>query len=110
MQDQKFELKVPKLIVRKVKRIEGNDEIETLEVFSPDKEKQICRIRTPINNEECMNDYPEVRRSSKRSRSKASSVSSADSMKARKRKKTNNRLSSDGEETDLSFSSSGKLL
>ena len=42
----KPQLRVPKLIVRKVKRKEGDNEVETLEVYSPEKNGQIFQVNT----------------------------------------------------------------
>ena len=35
--EPKLQLKVPKLIVRKVKKVDGDQEVETLAIYSPDK-------------------------------------------------------------------------
>ena len=77
--DQTLELRVPKLIVRRVKKKDGDNEIETLEVYSPDKNNTVFQLNSTYNADD---DIPK-----KHTRSKTLSVSSGDSLKERKRKK-----------------------
>jgi len=104
IKNQRLELRVPKLIVRKVKVQEGKDEVETMEVYSPDKNKQFSQV---ICSEDYKDDAAEIiatvepkKKPVKRTRSRGSrgsSVSSLESMNKSKKRKKKSRLESSSE-------------
>ena len=86
--EPKLQLKVPKLIVRKVKKVDGDKEVETLAIYSPDKATQYnitsaddIIIPPQQNIPEPAQKPPSVKSTSRRSR--ASSVSSQEEKRAK---------------------------
>lgn len=101
----KLELRVPKLVVRKVKRIEGNNEVETLEVCSPDKDRaefydnSTAKEYDPAITDTFLKKRTRSRSSRKSSRSSVGSVDSfnnqAQKKQQKRKKKTLSTSSSD---------------
>ena len=90
-----LELRVPKLIVRKVVVQEGDGKTETMEIYSPDKSKKLCEyeenlfIPDPVPVEEKQRKRVLSRRSSR-----TSSVASHESLNHNKKRKKKTRLES----------------
>lgn len=86
--EPKLQLKVPKLIVRKVKKVDGDQEVETLAIYSPDKVTQYnitsaddIIIPPQQNIPEPVQKPPSIKSISRRSRT--SSVGSQEEKRAK---------------------------
>ena len=94
-----LELRVPKLIVRKVVVKEGSDETETMKVYSPDKSKKLTEIGMSFVPDLIPEVKPRKKVRSRRS-SRASSVASLESLNHNKKRKKKSRLESSSSDDD----------
>ena len=88
-----LELRVPKLIVRKVVVQEGDGKTETMEVYSPDKSKKLCEYENSFIPKLTPEEKQRKRVKSRRS-SRTSSAASHESLTHNKKRKKKTRLES----------------
>lgn len=102
-QDKTLELRVPKLIVRKVVVKEGDAQKETMEVYSPDKSKKLVEIEQSFitgQNLHSASTGKSVKKARSRRSSRASSVASLEGLNHNKKRKKKTRLESSSEDEE----------